>query len=613
MTQARPEDDLSDLNEILQPLLDDPNSAASLTVPVDVFDPPSQVPEASVEVKDLKEVYDKTQKKTTATGSEQRIADGVVHMVVKASAQLRSIRVFVRRVEEAAQKTNDTIGAVELSVQINNHEMHKTELCVNLDSVYKTPSGSFIYWLDRVEVEDRNRWELVIFVEFIDGTNCSFQSNAFRIRTKPRATKKPDNSPFPYPSPHESDQTRSDESTGPSSKRKRMQSQNQEDHGYYDGRSTPPRTTEALLTDYLEAQRASIKELHVKKMICTPNADIAYHVELKGPYYRSKDQEEGDVVGFFEQEKTGKTVIALLTHDNAREARMAGVISRSAYLQGNVPSGNLGMTDTVCVIGIVRVKVTGPVQNGERVYASLDQPGLAVPETQIPLRRMAGKSPILLGQTLESRDAAKMSDVSLVKCFVSIVMGIQSRQMADAVSSLQDRVHNTINDAVKSEKKRFVRGLIWKSILVLVVLGLLAVLLYEFLMPGSALRYFICKRGSIRPQRDVFFTYETYDMQTPRVHGIEFTWANLKKNMGLTFRAYNRTGMHFYLNLDRCAYGGVVMVGSLLDHKKQVRGAEVFAVNSTCSGVYYEMGSGEQGQWHPYTSARDFVCIPPYN
>lgn len=98
----------------------------------------------------------------------------------------------------------------------------------------------------------------------------------------------------------------------------------------------------AVVTDYLEAQRAHIQNLRVQKMISSPNADIAYHLQLQGPYYRRQVLEEGDVVGFFEEKDTGRTEIALLSMDNAQEARMAGVISRSAYLHGNVPAENIG-------------------------------------------------------------------------------------------------------------------------------------------------------------------------------------------------------------------------------------------------------------------------------
>ena len=59
--------------------------------------------------------------------------------------------------------------------------------------------------------------------------------------------------------------------------------------------------------------------------------------------------------------------------------------------------------------------------------------------------------------------------------------------------------------------------------------------------------------------------------------------------------------MHYYLNIDRCAYGGVVQVASWLDNIPQVRGPEIFAVNSEYTQVYYH----DDGEWHPYISARD--------
>jgi hypothetical protein len=77
-------------------------------------------------------------------------------------------------------------------------------------------------------------------------------------------------------------------------------------------------------------------------MISTSNADIAYHLKLEGPYYRNHNLEEGDIVGFFESKTTGETEISLLTPNNTDKARMAGVISRSAYLHGNVPENDIG-------------------------------------------------------------------------------------------------------------------------------------------------------------------------------------------------------------------------------------------------------------------------------
>lgn len=57
---------------------------------------------------------------------------------------------------------------------------------VDLDSVYKTPEGEMVYSLERVEMETRNIWHLVIIVELIDGLQGKFLSKGFRIRTRPK-------------------------------------------------------------------------------------------------------------------------------------------------------------------------------------------------------------------------------------------------------------------------------------------------------------------------------------------------------------------------------------------------------------------------------------------
>ena len=62
-----------------------------------------------VQITDLKDIYDKNQKKTL-TGSEQRIVDSKVNMILSTSEQVRCVKVFVQRCPEAATKTNDTIG-----------------------------------------------------------------------------------------------------------------------------------------------------------------------------------------------------------------------------------------------------------------------------------------------------------------------------------------------------------------------------------------------------------------------------------------------------------------------------------------------------------------------
>ena len=100
----------------------------------------------------------------------------------------------------------------------------------------------------------------------------------------------------------------------------------------------------SVLTEYLEAQRASIQDLHVRKMICSQNADIAYHLKLGGPRHRQPRLAEGDIIGFFENAGSGNTEIELLSEENSHRCRMAGVISRSAYLYGNAPDTLDGKT-----------------------------------------------------------------------------------------------------------------------------------------------------------------------------------------------------------------------------------------------------------------------------
>ena len=92
-----------------------------------------------------------------------------------------------------------------------------------------------------------------------------------------------------------------------------------------------------MLADYLEAQRAQIQHLAVLNTMTTPNADIAYHLKLTEKSRRRPSLEEGDVIGFLTNPSTGETEIEKLSEDNLKQAVMAGVISRSAYLYGNVP------------------------------------------------------------------------------------------------------------------------------------------------------------------------------------------------------------------------------------------------------------------------------------
>ena len=94
--------------------------------------------------------------------------------------------------------------------------------------------------------------------------------------------------------------------------------------------------------EHLEAKRAHIEHLSfVGLRAGDGKADIGYHFKLKDPGL-CDDFEEGQVVGFFEDEDD-KTSIQLLDNNNGKRAFMAGVITRSAYLEAtpNIQDGGL--------------------------------------------------------------------------------------------------------------------------------------------------------------------------------------------------------------------------------------------------------------------------------
>lgn len=581
--------------------------------PGDVYEPllPDYLPisqpavsDIQVELFDLKDIYEKVQKKVSHT-SEQRIEKGWVNGVAWSTGQIKSITVIVQRTPEAAAKVNDTVGPVELKVIYKEYGIHSVNFSFDLDSAYKNSNGDLVYELARVEMNIRNVWQLIIIAQLIDGSQRSFTGKEFLIRTKPK------------PSKYTADGRRDVESTN---KRKRLEPDQllsssaaspSTDSLNRGADSLPGRLTaqtdKNILTDYLEAQRARINDLRVAKWT-TEGADIAYHLNLTESSKRRPDLEEGDVIGFLTNPNTGKTEIEKLSQDNSARAVLAGVVSRSAYINAHAPryGSEKGSTETVCVIGLVKVKVLGTVQNGERIYVALHQPGVAIPETQIPLRPMADRRPVLLGQALESKSSFSQDNVKLVQCFVSIVLGIQSGQINAAIKDLHVKMQRNFEDVVVKDRSKWLRGLRWKIFIFLIIVGLLSGVLYEFLAPGTWFQYQMCKRGSIKGQTATF-KFTTHDIQYIKVYGLEFKWEKLKKKKKLDLgdcKPFNATaGYRYYLNLDRCAYGERIV----LDHNPQIRGPTVFAINSTCSGVYYV----NKDKWCGYTSAEHIEREPP--
>ena len=113
------------------------------------------------------------------------------------------------------------------------------------------------------------------------------------------------------------------------------------------------------------------------------------------------------------------------------------------------------LSDLVCVIGMVNVKVLGSVENGERLYSSLEHPGVAIPQSR--LCDAVSKEAFLLGQTLEGSDA-NSSDIHLIQSFVSALLSITNGHLADAFDDVRKHVKEDVKTEVKAVKKKCLRG-----------------------------------------------------------------------------------------------------------------------------------------------------------
>jgi len=124
-----------------------------------------------------------------------------------------------------------------------------------------------------------------------------------------------------------------------------------------------------------------------------------------------------------------------------------------------------GQTDIVCVIGIVKVQIVGSVQTGERIYASTDNPGTGVPESHLPLGAFIIRNHTLLGMAMETCKSRYHEEVNLVKSFVCIVLGINSRQLSNEVENIMENIDMDIKVAIGKSNKRNCRRKFYSFVL----------------------------------------------------------------------------------------------------------------------------------------------------
>ncbi|XP_078376588.1 uncharacterized protein LOC144659922 isoform X2 [Oculina patagonica] len=549
-----------------------------------------------------KTVFDKVQSRSGGI-AKQRVCDGRVQMEARSPvSQILRIRVWVYREPAAADLHRDGNGPVELKVEYGNQDIDKQLFSVDLDSVYNGPIAP-VYELAKVEMDKRNRFQLLVQLYFpgngVEEEIQQFYSKPFLMRSKPRSKSKSKKRKLTDGSEEEED---SMEQSSPDSSISSM--------------TASAEFQQLRVLEHLEAKRAHIEHLSfVVSNAGAKKADIGYHFKLKDPDV-CDDFDEGDVVGFYKDDN-GTASIQLLDNKNGKEAFMAGVISRSAYLEATPPMDDDDPTDVVCVIGIIKVRCVGSVRAGERVYATvdLDNPGTAIPESHLPPSVVLGRTSILLGMSMEEKKASKLDDVNLVQCFVCIVLGVNDKQIASEIENLYDHFEMDLAVKLRRERKKMKRLLYSAICGVVIMVGLIAFCMYQFFYPGSALRYWMCKRGSLADHTSSF-KYIPYRDKTQRclAHGIEFTWDGLKQKLSPHLDdvpPMNSTVVpgrhHYYLNVDRCAFGGNNKLSAPvkgIPNNHEVCGPIIFSVTQNCSAVYYHQDKPYEG-WIQYQSVQN--------
>ncbi|XP_068709507.1 uncharacterized protein [Montipora foliosa] len=576
-----------------------------LEVDASLASPRSQVTSAEcsracIEILNPKEEYDKVQKKRGPKGkvSEQRIKNGQVEMRIKTYLPLSELCVYVQREPQAEKKLTEKdprsygVGPTrfdELTINpvasVNPALEPPTYLVkLDLDSLYKTSNNKEVYKLEKNKGTEYNRFWLRIYLKFVDGTHVVH---------------------FPYEFILKSEKTIKALSSRSSVSPGRVPTAELSPHGASDMHHT------RLMCQYLDAEFARIKTLQVEQ-IKTTNHDIAYFIKRKDP--EGSPFDEGDVVGFFENAQ-GETVIDLLTSENARRARLAGVISRSAYLKAHTGrcDSESNDADLVCVIGEIQVKVVGKVRTGELIYTC---PSDKFPGTATAKHHRGALRQTLLGYAMGE---ASGFGVSKVDCIVSLVLSVNAeerlREMAQVFGSINE-VRESMEvhiDNVGHRISKMQRGWtgIWKKLLgILVFLSVVSLVCGLMLPPNSPFMKAKCQAGSIKGHQLKFTYYPPQSDESFVVIGLEFTWDKLKQKLDLEFGEMNGTGNRYFLNKVRCETGAIRAIASWLDPSPTLLPpVSVLAVDKNRSAVWYH--SKQKWQWLSYgDDAKDISCVP---
>ncbi|XP_057307187.1 uncharacterized protein LOC130645273 [Hydractinia symbiolongicarpus] len=426
----------------------------------------------------------------------------------------------------------------------------------DLDSVY-TVEGKKVYELSKTTAK-YNEFEVLIHVYFHNGAKSSFGTQKFIVvgnKAEQTGIKRHASSP----------QDDVNDRTLPRSNK------------YF----RDPSLTEnfphvqKLVTDMIEAKQGKFDRIYANTIIKSGNGDIAYHFKLKDQF-SNEDFGEGEVIGFT-VDRLGHVVIQKLTLHNAKDVFLMGVVTNSQYLECNFKQE--GRTATICMLGLVKVKVVGSVYQGEGLYASPDLPGATVSQHHIEKRQQEEHQHALIGHAFQKIECEDNKEHS-VQALVSIVDCASHNLMQSKLSGLESRLKVDMSNKFERNKRNSrtrcccITGLG-------IFITLLAILLYQITVPGSAYKLWLCRKGSTGTSK-YWYWLQGNEFKGVEFGGCEEVWkraigrfhnAPKQQHFHQQHQCLNGT-FHYYINLDSCA--GKINPGARY----------VFAIDRDCSRVW---------------------------
>ncbi|XP_065640161.1 uncharacterized protein LOC105845470 [Hydra vulgaris] len=297
-----------------------------------------------------------------------------------------------------------------------------------------------------------------------------------------------------------------------------------------------------LVMDHVQTKTLQLGNLFPGQTIQTTNGDVIYHWPLKN---EDEQFEEGEIVGF-NADLNGKYYLRKLTLKNCSKALLKGVICRSYNLQSQVLTDGR-QRETICMMGIVPVKVKGSVCINEALYTSPAFPGFAVSSYHLDISLLQSSAHI--GYAFSSQNGADEKVEGMVKAGVSVLesatrclMDVQLRTLKsqiDDVSLKQKRKERCIY-----QKKKRYTSIYFLAWIVLAILS--GVFLYHIFVSGASFKYFLCKQG--RLIWSAFYQFiPIHDTGVhPHIRGTEFEPVFMQKAAHAGYKQLNMTGYTYH-------------------------------------------------------------------